>query len=191
MTNKLTLNLLNKKEVFFDRWCTSKEIESDYDRLRQPVLREEFKRCIYDDLKSHLDEKKVDTVHEMATLADDYALTHKRSNKSEYYRPHKSGGGSGPRSGPNSGRSSNSGPSSGQSSSSGKNPSSGSQSSSSQHINKWGRKPPVCYYCGKAGYMIYDCRIKKRDESRVKSNSRASPNGRLEGLVFRNKITRC
>ena len=81
-----------QKEVFFDRWCTSKEIGSDYDRLRQLVLIEEFKRCIYDDLKTYLDEKKVDTVHEMATLANDYALTHKRSNKSEHYRPHKSGG---------------------------------------------------------------------------------------------------
>ena len=96
-------------------------------------------------------------------------------------------GGSGPRSGPNSGPSYNSGPSSGQSSSSGKNPSSGSQSSGSQHTNKWGRKPPVCYYCGKAGHMIYDCTIKKRDESRLNSISGASPNGKPDGLVFRNK----
>ncbi len=45
----------------------------------------------------------------------------------------------------------------------------------------------MCYYCGKAGHVIYDCRIKRRDESRVTSTSGASSNGKSEGLVFHNK----
>ena len=34
------------KEQLFDRWCSSKKIGSDYPKLRQLTLVEEFKRCI-------------------------------------------------------------------------------------------------------------------------------------------------
>ena len=45
------------KEQLFDRWCSSKKIGSDYPKLRQLMLVEEFKRCINSDVKSFLDEK--------------------------------------------------------------------------------------------------------------------------------------
>ena len=41
------------------------------------MLVEEFKRCINSDIKSFLDEKKVETLKAAARLADDYALTYK------------------------------------------------------------------------------------------------------------------
>ena len=53
----------------------SKEVENDFDRLRQLIFIEEFKRCLPSDLETHL-ERKI-SVDEAATLADGYALTHK------------------------------------------------------------------------------------------------------------------
>ena len=50
------------KEQLFDRWCSSKKICSNYPKLRQLMLVEEFKRCIYSDVKSFLDEKEVETL---------------------------------------------------------------------------------------------------------------------------------
>ena len=72
------------KEQLFDRWCSSKKIGSNHEKLRQLLLVEEFKRCINSDIKSFLDEKQVETLEAAARLADDYALTHKVSfiNKS-------------------------------------------------------------------------------------------------------------
>ena len=72
------------KEQLFDRWCSSKKIGSDHEKLRQLMLVEEFKRCINSDIKSFLDEKQVETLEAAARLADDYALTHEVSfvNKS-------------------------------------------------------------------------------------------------------------
>ena len=67
------------KEQLFDRWCSSKKIGSDYPKLRQFMLVEEFKRCINSDVKSFLDEKEVETLEKAARLADDYTLTHKVS----------------------------------------------------------------------------------------------------------------
>ena len=65
------------KEELFDRWCSSKKIGSDHEKLMQLMLVEEFKRCIYSDIKSFLDEKQVETLEAAARLADDYALSHK------------------------------------------------------------------------------------------------------------------
>ena len=44
------------KEQLFDRWCSSKTIGSNHEKLRQLMLVEEFKKCIK---KSFLDEKQV------------------------------------------------------------------------------------------------------------------------------------
>ena len=45
------------KEQLFDRWCCSKKIDQNYDKLRQLMLVEEFKRCIQSDVKTFLDKK--------------------------------------------------------------------------------------------------------------------------------------
>ena len=67
------------KEQLFHRWCSSKKIGSNYPKLRQLMLVEEFKRCINSDVKSFLDEKEVETLEKAARLADNYTLTHKVS----------------------------------------------------------------------------------------------------------------
>ena len=72
------------KEQLFDRWCSSKKIGSDHEKLRQLMLVEEIKRCINSYIKSFLDEKQVETLEAAARIADNYTLTHKVSfiNKS-------------------------------------------------------------------------------------------------------------
>ena len=42
---------------------------------------EEFKNKIHVDIKTHIDEQKVNTLEEAAVIADDYAITHKVSSK--------------------------------------------------------------------------------------------------------------
>ena len=78
-SNQTHVEFARNKEQLFDRWCCSKKIDQNYDKLRQLVLVEEFKRCIQSDVKTFLDEKQVETLEEAARLADNYYLTHKVS----------------------------------------------------------------------------------------------------------------
>ena len=78
-SNQTHVEFARDKEQLFDRWCCYKKIDQNYDKLRQLVLIEEFKRCIQSDVKTFLDEKQVETLEEAARLADDYYLTHKVS----------------------------------------------------------------------------------------------------------------
>ena len=45
-------------------------------KLRQLLLLEEFKNCLPSEVKTYLDEHKVESLQRGATLADDYTLTH-------------------------------------------------------------------------------------------------------------------
>ena len=76
-SNQTHVEFARNKEQLFDRWCCSKKIDQNYDKLRQLMLVEEFKRCIQSDVKTFLDEKQIETLEEAARLADDYYLTHK------------------------------------------------------------------------------------------------------------------
>ena len=71
-----------EKENLFNRWCHSKEIGQDFKKLKQMALLEEFKDKVRPDIRSHLDEQKVEELEKAAIMADDYALTHKMSSKS-------------------------------------------------------------------------------------------------------------
>lgn len=75
------------KETLFDRWCISKEIGQDFGKLRQLMLIEEFKRCIAPEIRTHLDERQAENLHQAATFADDYALTHKSSFRPSNSKP--------------------------------------------------------------------------------------------------------
>ena len=57
----------------------SKEVEGDYTRLHELLLIEEFKNCLPNEVKTYLDENKVETLHQAATLADNYTLTHQKN----------------------------------------------------------------------------------------------------------------
>ena len=80
--SKTHVEFAREKENLFNRWCHSKEIGQDFKKLKQMVLLEEFKDKVRPDIRSHLDEQKVEELEKAAIMADDYALTHKKSSKS-------------------------------------------------------------------------------------------------------------
>ena len=80
--SKTHVEFAREKENLFKRWCHSKEIGQDFKKLKQMVLLEEFKDKVRPDIRSHLDEQKVEELEKAAIMADDYALTHKMSSKS-------------------------------------------------------------------------------------------------------------
>ena len=61
----------------FDRWCNSCKVGQDFAKLRQVLLLEEFKNCLPDNVKAHLEEQQAKEIHQAAVMADDYVLTHK------------------------------------------------------------------------------------------------------------------
>ena len=80
--SKTHVEFAREKENLFNRWCHSKEIGQDFKKLKQMVLLKEFKDKVRPDIRSHLDEQKVEELEKAAIMADDYALTHKMSSKS-------------------------------------------------------------------------------------------------------------
>ena len=46
-SNQTHVEFARSKEQLVDRWCCSKKIDQNYDKLRQLMLVEEFKRCTY------------------------------------------------------------------------------------------------------------------------------------------------
>ncbi|VDI66445.1 Hypothetical predicted protein [Mytilus galloprovincialis] len=72
-----------EKEDLFDKWLTSKKTDNNFDNLRQLMLLEEFKQCVHLDLKTHLDDKTVESIHDAAVISDNYTLSHKRSFKGQ------------------------------------------------------------------------------------------------------------
>ena len=152
---KTHVEFARTKEQLFDRWCSSKKIGSDHEKLRQLMLVEEFKRCINSDIKSFLDEKQVETLEAAGRLADDYALTHKISfiNKSNPSRrpffPH-----SGSKHSPSNPPGSHSQTITPKPKPSGENK---DQNPLSQ---------PICNYCKRTGHIISECLHLKRKKEK-------------------------
>ena len=69
------------KEQLFDRWCHSKKVNKDFEKLRQLILIEEFKRRILFYMKTFIDEKQVENLQQAADLVDEYFLTHGNFNQ--------------------------------------------------------------------------------------------------------------
>lgn len=63
-----------KQELWFDQWVTAKEIGNSYDKLRQLVLIEQFRNCVQGNIKTYLEENKVDNIHDAAIKADEYYM---------------------------------------------------------------------------------------------------------------------
>ena len=80
--SKTHVEFAREKENLFNSWCHSKEIGQDFKKLKQMILLEEFKDKVRPDIRSHLDEQKVEELEKAAAMADDYVLTHKMSSKS-------------------------------------------------------------------------------------------------------------
>ena len=146
-SNQTHVEFARNKEQLFDRWCCSKKIDQNYDKLRQLVLVEEFKRCIQSDVKTFLDEKQVETLEEAARLADDYYLTHKVSfiakpkpTSSHPQNKFMSGNSSGMPSQSNTPK-----------------PNPTSETKSQYPLSR-----PTCNYCKKPGHLVSEClKLKK------------------------------
>ena len=149
-SNQIHVEFARSKEQLFDRWCCSKKIDQNYDKLRQLMLVEEFKRCIQSDVKTFLDEKQVETLEE-ARLADDYYLTHKvsfiakpRPTSSHPQNKFMSGNSSGMPSQSNTPK-----------------PNSTSETKSQYPLSR-----PTCNYCKKPGHLVSEClKLKRKLES--------------------------
>ena len=150
-SNQTHVEFARNKEQLFDRWCCSKKIGQNYDKLRQLVLVEQFKRCIQSDVKTFLDEKQVETLEEAARLADDYYLTHKVSfiakpkpTSSHPQNKFMSGNSSGMPSQSNTSK-----------------PNSTSETKSQYPLSR-----PTCNYCKKPGHLVSEClKLKRKLES--------------------------
>ncbi|KAJ8019449.1 hypothetical protein HOLleu_41054 [Holothuria leucospilota] len=175
-----------QKERHFDRWCASKKV-STFDTLRQLMLVEEFKRCVNDDIKTHLEENKADKLSEVANLADQYALTHKfgkvgqTQNKGQFSRPNKKYGNS-------SGTTGNSGSQSGSISptnSGKKQPESSRQKNDQASSNKAAFKDIIiCGFCHKKGHTTANCfKLAKLKETETASNALANVENSSEVVV--------
>jgi len=148
-----------EKEVQFDRWCASKEVNLDFNKLRQLILLEEFKSCLPPHIKTYLDERNAESLHQAAVLAEDYSLTHKgtfsrgiQDSSAGLKNTHNEGT---------------------------HNPASTRSSGSTRQPE--GQKPsrsnvPVCFYCKKKGHVMAECW--KREKKRVQPNFLAVPQHR-------------
>ena len=82
--NQSYVEFLREKENALDKWCDSKRIDGDAEKLRQLILAEEFLNCVPEEVRVHLGERKTDVTYEMAALADEYILTHRKTKEKPY-----------------------------------------------------------------------------------------------------------
>ena len=75
---------LREKENALEKWCDSKRIEGDVEKLRQLILAEEFLNCVPEEIRVHLSERKNDLSYEIAALADEYTITHRKTKEKTY-----------------------------------------------------------------------------------------------------------
>ena len=137
------------KEHLFDRRCSLKKIVSDYPKLRQLMLVEEFKKCINSDVKSFLDEKEVETLEKAARLADDYTLTLKVSfvGKANPRKPFY----------PTSGHKASPSLQSGNSNQNASKPIPPGENKGHNPLSQ-----PICNYCKQSGHIVSDRPVLKR-----------------------------
>nr|XP_027221124.1 uncharacterized protein LOC113813347 [Penaeus vannamei] len=65
------------KDDLFNQWLRSKEVKSDFVKLKELMLLEEFARCVPKEVSLYLSERGVDNIAVAAIMADEYVLTHK------------------------------------------------------------------------------------------------------------------
>ena len=177
--NQTHVEFARTKEQLFDRWCSSKKLGSDHEKLRQLMLIEEFKWCINSDVRAFLNEKEVENLDVAARLADDYSLTHKASfvNKPFPRKPFNPQLKFTPQSRPFSPQSKPYSPQSAPKS----NPSNPSDNSSQSFTPKprfsgenKGQSPlsqPICNYCKQSGHIISECIALKRKREKERQES--------------------
>ena len=82
--NQSYVEFLREKENALDKWCDSKRIDGDAEKFRQLILAEEFLNGVPEEVRVHLSERKTDVTYEMAALADEYILTHRKTKEKTF-----------------------------------------------------------------------------------------------------------
>ena len=70
------MEFVREKGALFDRLCSVEEVNNQA-KIRELMLVEEFRNCIPMVVSTYLNERQVNTLHEAAVLADEFALTHR------------------------------------------------------------------------------------------------------------------
>ncbi|KAJ8019561.1 hypothetical protein HOLleu_41205 [Holothuria leucospilota] len=135
------------KSELLDKWISSRKVGSDFAKLRELILLEEFCNCVPREIRTHLSDRGVEKLEKAAIMSDDYELAHKSSfGQSRDQKSHKgfkkkdSGGKLG------SGKESDT-----------KGTPSGDDSS------KPAKGRPTCSYCHKIGHTYETCFKRLRD----------------------------
>ena len=144
------------KEQLFDRWCHSKKVNKDFEKLRQLILIEEFKRRIPFHMKTFIDEKQVENLQQAADLADEYFLTHGNFNQQRNQSSDKQYTA---------------------------NPSSGSDSFQ-QPVNstlsiRSNSETPFCNYCKRRGHLRSECFYLIGNQPSTHDVQQPSPSGHI------------
>ena len=146
------------KEQLFDRWCHSKKVNKDFEKLRQLILIEEFKRRIPFHMKTFIDEKQVENLQQAADLADEYFLTHGNFNQQRNQSSDKQYTA---------------------------NPSSGSDSfqqpvNSTQSMKSNSEtSAPFCNYCKRRGHLRSECFYLRGNQPSTHDVQQPSPSGHI------------
>ena len=168
------------KEQLFDRWCHSKKVNKDFEKLWQLILIEEFKRRIPFHMKTFIDEKQVENLQQAADLADEYFLTHGNFNQQRNQSSDKQYTAN-----PSSGSDGNFNQQRNQSSDKQytANPSSGSDSfqqpvNSTQSIRS-NSETPFCNYCKRRGHLRSECFYLIGNQPSTHDVQQPSPSGHI------------
>ena len=147
----------------FDRWTKAEQI-TDFESLKQLMLREKFYDKVPQDLKVHVSEKKRTSLVEVARAADEYAVLHKGAGKLAV--PSRAGL-SGSRVQGNVGQGMRMEATASSDSDLLATEQRGDDRSNSQVGLKQEIDHNVCYYCHLPGHRIRNCNKRKRDQLSV------------------------
>ena len=156
--NQTFVEFARVKEQLFDRWCHSKKVNKDFEKLRQLILTEEFKRRIPFHMKTFIDEKQVENLQQAADLADEYFLTHGNFNQQRNQSSDKQYTA---------------------------NPSSGSDSfqqpvNSTQSMKSNSETSvPFCNYCKRRGHLKSECFYLRGNQPSTHDVQQPSPSGHI------------
>ena len=138
--NQSYVEFLREKENALEKWCDSKRIGGDVEKLRQLILAKEFLNCV-PETRVHLSERKNDLSYEMAALADEYTLTHRKPNEKTYTGSHGSRRKFKAEFSPE-----------------------GKLKEEKRRTFQSSSRTVVCYKCGKAGHIAMRCQLGKGPE---------------------------
>ncbi|XP_072180884.1 uncharacterized protein [Diadema setosum] len=155
------------KEIAFTRWLQSVGVATVED-LRELVLLEEFKSSLPQEVRSHIEERKVKTLSVASTMADEYTLSRSHGNRyvgSKYAAPNRLSVGK-------------------------------TNSSSKTEVkaglvvenetDKKGRnteKPIVCFHCRQPGHVKSTCPVLNKKKQEKDKEKKSHPNGLVSRSV--------